>query len=405
MRDANTGRSLLVAAPELFSSWRVAGPTLTQQFRSRGLPYLSHRYKALLQGFNEVATLQGAAMRRRQREAAQLTGDVQATAGEEFRDQIVIATLRTIQKHDGLRGLVNTTAPITKETLRPVVKNYDGIDASEFKSMLGYFPGFLARSSQKKALNRLTLNLDALVNTVEADYLRRWMTWLTVQRFMPLLRMRRVSEVAWRDVLIRLFEADLVTPTGPLYLWCRRCPGVGFTVSSVPLDCNLPPLCPSCGRIAQAVSAFTPIGLLRDAMELTDGLLGAAVGWFLRGRKIRFRPALPLGGTEFDFLLPSALGEATLLECKMHHVLSPPKNIRAKLLESRNQLRDHINIALKVNVRLKYAACIVNLSAAHLREISKDLHPETDREYARVGARLLSHEHLPHWGERHLRQS
>jgi hypothetical protein len=401
LADPTTGRMLLVATPELFSNWQVAGPQLDQQFRSRGMPYLSHGYKMVLRGFEEVAAFQAAAMRRAQRSAARLTEDVQATAGEELRDRLVIATLKTIQKHDGLRGLVHDTAPITKGTLRAVVKDYSGIDSSEFEDLLGCFPGFLSRSKQKKALNRLTLNLDALVNTVEADYLRRWMTWVTAERFIPLLRRRRVSEAGWRDLLIRLLEADLVAPTGPLYLWCRRCPGVGFTVSSIPLDCNLPPFCPSCGRVAQAVSAFTPVGLLRDATELTDGMLGAAVGWFLRARKIRFKPALQFGGTECDFLLPGGIDGATLLECKMHHISSPSGNIRARLLDSRNQLRDHIKIARTLGVKLSRAACIVNLSTAQLKQTLKDLRPETDNEYVRVGARLLSYEHFSSWAEMH----
>jgi hypothetical protein len=232
--ERTTGRALLIATPELFSNWQAAGPQFHQQFRSRGLPYLSHSYSALRRRFDEVATLQGAAVSRRQRSATRLTQDVQATAGEEFRDQFVVATLRAIQKHDGLRPLVNGHAAITKETVRPVVKDYSGIDASEFERVFNDVPGFLSRP-KRKALNRLTLNLDALVNTVEADHLRRWMTWVTADKFIPLLRTRHVSEAGWRDLLIRLLEADLVTATGPLYLWCWSCPGVGFTVSSTPL--------------------------------------------------------------------------------------------------------------------------------------------------------------------------
>ena len=105
--DPTTGRVLLVATHELFSNWLVAGPKFHQQLRSRGLPYLSHSYRALRRGFEEVATLQSAAIRRPLRSATRLTQNVQATAGEELRDQFVIATLKTIQNNDGLRGLVN----------------------------------------------------------------------------------------------------------------------------------------------------------------------------------------------------------------------------------------------------------------------------------------------------------
>jgi hypothetical protein len=115
--ERTTGRALLIATTELFSNWQAAGPHFQQQFQSRGLPYLSHSHRALRRGFEEVATLQGAAMSRTQRSAARLTPDVQTSAGEELRDQLVLATLRTIQKHDGLRGLVNDRAPVAPHGL------------------------------------------------------------------------------------------------------------------------------------------------------------------------------------------------------------------------------------------------------------------------------------------------
>jgi hypothetical protein len=264
--------------------------------------------------------------------------------------------------------------------------------------MANYFPGFLARSKQRKALNRLAFNLDVLTNMVEVDYTQRRMAWLTVERFISLLRQRRISEARWQNLLMRLLEADLLGPSSPLYLWCRRCPGVGFTVSTIPLDCNLPPFCPSCGRFAQAISTFTPVGLLREAMSLTDGVLGAAVGWYIRQRHIRFRPALQLGGTEYDFLVRGPRG-LILLECKMHQVLSPGK-IGARLLGSRTQLRKHIGIAQTASVNLQHAACVVNVEASHLQKTLRQVKPELDAEYKRVGATLLSYEDLPTWLER-----
>ena len=392
------GRILLVATSELFSTVVSQGPPFPQVFRSKGLPYLSHRSIAVKKGIEEVASYQAAAMHQRHDTTVRLIKGVQETTGEEFRDQLVIAILKTIQKHPGLRELVTSQEIITKTTLRQIVKDYSEVEGKEFEELLAFIPGFLLRPKQKKALNRLTLDLDPLVSSIEPDYLRRWIAGKTITRFLELLRKRRVSESNWGNLLIQLINDELVMPSIPLYLWCRRCPGVGFTVSSLPLDCSLPPFCPSCGRIAQAISTYAPSGLLREAMELTDGLLGAAIGWSLFSRKLAPNPALTLGGTECDFIFPSGSNqEATLLECKMHHVLSPLENIRKKLLESRNQLRNHIVIARDHGMRLKRAACVVNLSAAQLESAMKGVPRERDEEFSRVGARVISYEHLLRW--------
>ena len=392
------GKVMLVASSELFPTFVTSDDGLGQIFQSRGLPYLSHRSIALKNGLAEVAAYQATDMLGTQREAAQLTQAVQEVSSEEFRDRLVIAALKTIQNHSGLRDLVNDRETITKSSLRRIVKDYSEFDATEFEELLSFMPGFFLRPKQKKALNRLTLHLDPLVNSVEPDYIRRWITGQTTERFVALLRMRRLSEDNWRHLLFRLLDANVLWPSVPLYLWCRRCPGVGFTASSMPLDCNLPPFCPSCGREAQALTAYTPIGLLREAMELTDGLLGAAIGWFLHSRKLSPKPALPVGGTECDFIFSSRTGQGeTLVECKMHHVLSPIENIKSKLLRSRKQLLDHISIARDRGRKLSRAVCVVNLSAVQLKAVLRNVSPETDPEYLRVGAQLLSYEQFVGW--------
>lgn len=133
-------------------------------------------------------------------------------------------------------------------------------------------------------------------------------------------------------------------------------------------------------------------------MEPTDGLLGAAVGWVLHTQKLMPQPARIVDGRECDFLFKSAsVGKKTFLECKMHHVLSPRENIRDRLLESRKQLCDHIHGALDRKVHLSRAACVVNLSAAQLRRAMKGTPPETDSEFLRVDAQLLSYENLRVW--------
>jgi hypothetical protein len=112
--EPTVGRALLVPVSELFWTFHVDEAGVFQQFQAKGLPYLSQRYRALLRGFEEVAEVQGSAIWRTQRAAADITEDLHAATGEELRDQFALATLKTIQKHEGLRRLVNAEAPITK---------------------------------------------------------------------------------------------------------------------------------------------------------------------------------------------------------------------------------------------------------------------------------------------------
>jgi hypothetical protein len=73
------------------------------------------------------------------------------------------------------------------------------------------------------------------------------------------------------------------------------------------------------------------------------------------------------------------------------------ENIRSKLFGSRKQLVDHIGIARAQGRKLSRAACFVNLSSAQLKRTLRNISPETDPEYLRVGAQLLSYEQFMGW--------
>jgi len=102
-----------------------------------------------------------------------------------------------------------------------------------------------------------------------------------------LLRRRAISESAWRELLLRLIDRGLVAPSASMLLWCRRFPEDGFVASRPFALGTLPPFCPSCGDEAHAIASFMPDGGLLDAMNLKDGLLGAAIGWHLTRRGTR----------------------------------------------------------------------------------------------------------------------
>jgi hypothetical protein len=225
------------------------------------------------------------------------------------------------------------------------------------------------------------------------------MVWHTASRFVELLKARRVSESQWRSLVVSLAHAELLEPSSFIYLWCRRCPKIGFTVPTTLSMCDLPPLCPCCGKEAHAISALVPAGPLQDAIFAPDGLLGVAVAWHLQGRQLRFEMSKDIGTTEFDFLVNTRSGPV-LLECKMLHTLSG--NLKTNILTSRNQLRDHIKALITQGINPYKAACIVNIPHKELQPLLRDISPEMDPEFNSAKGMILSYEHFPKWLEAQL---
>ena len=56
-------------------------------------------------------------------------------------------------------------------------------------------------------------------------------------------------------------------------------------------------------------------------------------------------------------------------------------------------------IAKDPNTRLRDEAFVVNLPSRDLRNILREADPETDLDYRKFGARVISYEHFPPWLE------
>jgi len=321
---------------------------------------------------------------------------VQESTGPELGDHLLLAILATFQKNPVLLDLANSTKPVDITQLRQAVRDYSSVDFSALQSLVDALPTLLQRPKQRKAINRLTMNLDSLFHVADPDLARRSMVWTTASRFIELLRARRVSEGQWRSLIIRLAHAELLEPSLLIYLWCRKCPEVGFTVPTALTKCELPPLCPSCGNEAHAISTLVPAGPLQDAVFAPDGLLGVAVAWHLRKRAFRFEAGKHTGATEFDFLVTTTRG-LILLECKMLHSLS--HNITANFWSSRNQLRDHIKELVDQGIKIYKAACIVNIPMREFRSLLQSLSREDAAEFHNIVGEVISYERFPTWLE------
>ncbi|MEO8339023.1 MAG: hypothetical protein ABI604_04800 [Nitrospirota bacterium] len=144
------------------------------------------------------------------------------------------------------------------------------------------------------------------------------------------------------------------------------------------------------------MAAFYSTGVLTQALELHDGVLAAALAWHLTQRGIVFDDGVKLPNAELDFVLKGSAGDC-LMECKMNHLLCPDDTIRSTLYKSRNQLRDHLQIAKIHGMTLRHAACVVNLTRQQLVPLIRTMEPEVDTEFARVRGQLLSYEGVATW--------
>jgi hypothetical protein len=139
------------------------------------------------------------------------------------------------------------------------------------------------------------------------------------------------------------------------------------------------------------MASFVPSGSLLDAMQLKDGVLGAAIGWHLKKRGIRFLHGHCQDGTEMDFV-PILHNGRLLIECKILSVLLPPKQLRRNLREAIKQLDHHTALLEAQTAELRDSVCVVNLTNRNLASLMTD---HSSSEIAR--SRLISYEEFPHW--------
>ena len=388
-RRPELGRSLLLSPADIFGEAQARVGNLPLIFRLTGFPYLSGTARELSRSLKQAMT--GRHSGSRAALAKHAIDEWAAANGRQALDLIAAALLETVRINPALRALANSDEPTSPTLIARTVQDYEALDWSAAQDLVRLFEPFLLRRPSKKHINRFALNFSALLSYY-APELTQWdLTYRSALHFVGLLKRRGISESAWRELLLRLIDRGLVAPSASMLLWCRRFPEDGFVASRPFALGTLPPFCPSCGDEAHAIASFMPDGGLLDAMNLKDGLLGAAIGWHLTRRGTRFWHARCEKGTELDFI--AVLKDSIfLIECKILGVAAPMKQVARKLRDAVRQLDDHADLLRSQGWNLAGSVCAVNLA-------DDDLVSLTGRGFLApaTAQRLVSYERFSHW--------
>jgi hypothetical protein len=381
---------LLLSPVEFFGQMQAkVGKKLSLLFHLTGFPYLSGTLKELSASLQEMAV--------GQRSHVANSGNAQLTTIEEWKqangrealDLLAAAILETVRKNPALRQLATSDEPITNIHTARQVAVYEALDWTAMETLVQIFEPFLARPKSKKAINRLTLDFTSLLQYLRPEISQLDLVFRSAEHFTALLKKRRVSEAEWRDAVMELVGRDLLTPYMPMFLWCRTYPADGF-VASLPFSNGpLPPLCPGCGKWAHAMASYAPASGLDAAVRLKDGVLGAAIGWHLTKRGVRFWHSHQEHGTEVDFIAATG-NQHLLIECKMLSATLEDKQLRRNLREAAGQLNSHSVLLEQANWKLRESVCIVNLTERHLHSLRA-----TKRESGAPLDLLISYEQFP----------
>jgi hypothetical protein len=370
-RKPDLGRALLLSPVELFGEVQAPlGPKLLLLFRLAGFPYLSGKFNDLSESLRQMMSAWGAEAHQSS-EAKRAITEWTAENARQAQDLVVAAVLETVRRNGLIRALATSDEPVTAVRVARQVPKYEALDWKPMEDLLQLFQPFLARSRSKKSINQFTLNFTALLRHLQPEITQQGLVVRSTRHFMSLLRKRGVSETAWRILLLKLIDRDLVAPYLPMILWCRRFPQDGFVASASLSLGALPPFCPSCGKAAHAMASFAPAGGFNNAVKLRDGLLGAAIGWHLKKRGIHFRHAHCEKGTEMDFIAILQNG-SLLIECKILSVLVPTKQLVRNVREGVNQLNEHAAMLENQGWKLRGSVCVVNLTDQHLASLRRD---------------------------------
>jgi hypothetical protein len=98
---------------------------------------------------------------------------------------------------------------------------------------------------------------------------------------------------------------------------------------------------------------------------LKDGLLGAALGWYLTKRGIPFSHGKIIGGEETDFIVRTRRG-LVLIECKMLHACGTLKQRRRNLRDAVEQTRQHAQLLADEGHAVYKAVCVLNFTEQEL---------------------------------------
>jgi hypothetical protein len=390
-RKPELGRALLLSPVEFFGEVQARlGPKLSLLFHLTGFPYLSGEFKELSESLRRMMSAQGAEAQQSS-DANTAIADWTAANARQAQDLIVAALLETVRRNGLFRALATSDESVTAVRVAQQVRDYEAFDWKPMEELFQLFEPFLARSRSKKPINRLTLNFMALLRHFQPEVIQQGVIARSAQHFVGLLGRRKVSEAAWRNLLLRLIDRDLVAPYTRMFLWCRQFPHDGFVASASLSLCALPPRCPSCGKGAYALACFAPTGAFHNAIKLKDGLLGAAIGWHLKRRGIRFWHAHCEEGTEMDFI-PIVRNGRLLIECKILSVSVPAKQLVRNVREAVKQLDEHATLLEKQGWKLRGSVCVVNLTDQSLASLWRDQSPMGFGEN-----RLISYERFSDW--------
>jgi hypothetical protein len=139
------------------------------------------------------------------------------------------------------------------------------------------------------------------------------------------------------------------------------------------------------------MTSFAPARGFRDATLLKDGLLGAAIGWHLTRRRIRFHHAHSERGTETDFIAILPDGHL-LIECKMLGLSTGAKQLARTLREAAKQLHDHAAVLQAEGWNIRSSACVVNLTDRNVSSLrGNGFLPAAAAEH------LISYEEFRNW--------
>ena len=390
-RRPELGRVLLLSPVEFFGQFQARlGPKLSLLFHLTGFPYLSGTLQEISKSLQHMMARR-AVESEQSGDAKKAMADWAAANGRQVQDLAVAAILETARRNEPLRLLVKSDLPVTPVRVAQSVPKYEALDWKPVEDLIQFLEPFLARPRSKKPINRFTLNYTALLRHMEPNISQQDVVFRSAQHFVGLLGKRGVSEADWRNLLLLLIDRELVAPYTSLFLWCRKFPEEGFVASSSLLFGALPPLCPSCGKEAHAMGSFAPGGPLRDAMNLKDGILGAAVGWHLTRRAIRFWHSRCEKGTEMDFI-PIVGKDHLLIECKVLSVSVSAKQLARTIRDCLNQLDDHLTLLEQQGWRMRGSACVVNLTEADIESLQRSGFP-----IGATGDRLVSYERFSKW--------
>ena len=386
----------LLHRDELFQRQYFREQGVTIPLGTSGLPLMSHRAVDLRTSFERhVEKVSAYVPRWFQGEAERLLEQIEEATAERPIDAIVVALLNTVRQNASLRYLVNGDERVTHRTLRTKIRTYeslsfDGIEEDWAKAVSALMGGHAGR-----AMRDIFLHADLLKGMIDLERFRFALLQRTILHWESLLPARKVKDVDWRRTILGLHNSCLVEHFGPLCMWCNRCGETGVTANVATSYVLHPVYCPRCRGPVHAVTTFAPIPPLRQALELQDGALGAAIGWWLVTHGIEFTASKDVAGYEIDFVIPVQDG-IVMVECKMNHLLAKDR-LMGKLYENRGQLRDHLIATRRDGVKARAAGCIVNLSAHELKGLVDTMAPESEPAFREAGGVLLSYEEAGDW--------